>query len=122
MSILQTNLTEVAWAHHLEHIDQFFDFYHQKIEQLKTTFPNFIYDLNYEKFINNPETESKKLMEYCGLPWDKKCLEFYKRKDLISKTTSNIQIRKAINKDSIKKYLPYKQFLSKYGDKYNWFY
>ena len=84
ISILQTNLTEVAWAHHLEHIDQFFDLYHQKIEQLKTTFPNFIYDLNYEKFINNPETESHKLMEYCGLPWDKKCLEFYKRKDIVS--------------------------------------
>ena len=51
----------------------------------------------------------------------KNYLEFYKRKDLISKTTSNIQIRKAIYKDAIKKYLPYKKFLSKYGNKYSWF-
>jgi tetratricopeptide (TPR) repeat protein len=116
MSILQTNLTEVAWAHRLEHIDQFFDLYHQKIEQLKTTFPNFIYDLNYEKFINNPETESKKLMEYCGLPWDRKCLEFYKRKDIVSNTASDVQIRKAIHKHSLNQYLPYRPFILKHRE------
>ena len=113
VSILQTNLTEVAWAHHLKHIYQFFDLYHQKIEHLKTTFPNFIYDLNYEKFINNPETESEKLMKYCDLPWNKRCLEFYKRKDIVSDTASDVQIRKAINKDSLDKYLPYEPFILK---------
>ena len=113
MSILQTNLTEIAWAHHLKHIYQFFNLYHQKIECLKTTFPNFIYDLNYEKFINNPETESKKLMEYCNLPWDKRCLEFYKRKDIVSDTASDVQIRKTIHKHSLDKYLPYEPFILK---------
>ena len=53
----------------------------------------------------------------------KKLVNMYaaKRKDLLSKTTSNIQIRKAINKSSITKYLPYKQFLIKYADRYDWF-
>jgi len=114
MSILQTNLTEVAWAHHLKHIYQFVDLYHQKIESFKKTFPNFIYDLNYEKFIDDPKTESKKLMEYCNLPWDKKCLEFYKRKDIVSNTASDVQIRKGINKHTLNKYLPYKPFIVKY--------
>ena len=84
-------------------------------------FPDFIFDLQYEKFVSNPENESKKLMKFCDLPWDKKCLEFYKRKDMISRTTSNLQIRKAIYKHSEKRYLPYKQFLKKYGDKYSWY-
>ena len=52
-------------------------------------------------------------MKFCGLSWDIKCLEFYKRKELISKTSSNRQIRKAIYKHSEKKYLPYKKFLKK---------
>ena len=112
MSILQTNLTEVAWAHSLKHIFQFFDLYHQKMK----SFPNFVYDLNYEKFINNPETESKKLMEYCNLPWDKRCLEFYKRKDIVSDTASDVQIRKAVHKYSLDKYLPYKPFVLKHRE------
>ena len=110
MSILQTNLTEVAWAHNLKHIFQYFDLYHQKIKH----FSNFTYDLNYEKFISNPEAESKKLMEYCNLPWSKRCLEFYKRKDIVSNTASDVQIRKAINEDSLNKYLPYKPFIEKH--------
>jgi tetratricopeptide (TPR) repeat protein len=113
MSILQTNLTEVAWAHDLKHIYQFFDLYHQKIECLKTMFPDFIYDLNYEKFINDSEAESKKLMEYCNLPWSKRCLEFHKRKDIVSNTASDVQIRKTIHKHSLNKYLPYKPFILK---------
>ena len=48
-------------------------------------------------------------MNFCGLPWDKKCLEFYKRKDMVSKTTSRQQIRKPIYKHKIDRYLPYKK-------------
>ena len=80
-----------------------------------------MYELQFEKLVNNPEEESKKLMKFCELPWDKKCLEFYKRKDFISKTASNIQIRQAIYKHSLEKYLPYKKFLNQYGEKYSWF-
>ena len=121
MSIMKNNLVDIPWAHNIENIFKYFDIYYEKIEIYKKTFPNFIYELKLEKLVNDPENESKKLMKFCDLSWDKKCIEFYKRKDLISKTTSNIQIRKAINKDANKKYLPYEQFLSKYKDKYNWY-
>ena len=121
MSILQNNLISLGWTHNLEHIFKYFDIYYQMIEHFKKNFPNFIYELEYEKFVNEPEIESKKLLKYCNLPWDKKCLEFYKRKDIISKTASNVQIREAIYKSSLDKYLPYKKFLDKYGNKYSWF-
>ena len=121
MSIFQNNLISIEWAHNLEYIFKYFNNYYKITENFNKTLPNFIYELQYEKFVNDPENESKKLFEFCDLPWDKKCLEFYKRKDLISSTASNIQIRKPIYKDSISKYLPYKQFLYKYRNKYSWF-
>ena len=76
---------------------------------------------NMENLLVTQKKESKELFKFCGLSWDKKCLEFYKRKDLFSKTASNVQIRKSIYKDSINKYLPYKNFLSMHGSKYSWF-
>ncbi len=121
MSLLKTNLRDVTWAHNLKHIFEFFDIYYKMVEKFTKIYPNFIYELQYEKFVNNPESESKKLASFCNLKWDKKCLEFYKRKDIISKTASNVQIRNAVYTDSVKKYLPYKQFLQKYGKKYSWF-
>ena len=75
----------------------------------------------YEKLINDPKNESKKLMNYCGLPWAESCLKFYKQKEIFSKTASNAQVRKAIYKNSLNKYLPYKKYLKKFGEKYSWF-
>jgi len=121
MSIFQNNLTELAWTHDLENVFKYFNNYFKITKNFDEVSPNFMYELQFEKLVNNPEEESKKLMKFCELPWDKKCLEFYKRKDLISKTTSNVQIRQAIYKHSLDKYLPYKKFLEKYGSKYSWF-
>ena len=67
------------------------------------------------------ESESKKLMKICDLEWDKKCLDFHKRKDIISKTTSYKQIRKAVYKHPLDRYSPYKVFLNEFGKKYSWF-
>ena len=121
MSIFQNNLTELAWTHDLENIFKYFDNYFKIIKNFNKKNSNFIYQLQFESLINKPEEESKKLMKFCNLPWDKKCLEFYKRKDLISKTASNVQIRSSIYKHSLKKYLPYESLLNKYGKKYSWF-
>ena len=121
MSIFQNNITELAWVHDLDNIFNYFNNYFEIIEKYNKINSDFIYELQLEKLVDNPEEESKKLMKYCDLPWDKKCLEFYKRKDLIAKTASNVQVRKAIYKHSLTKYSPYKKLLEKYGKKYPWF-
>ena len=121
MSIFQNHLTELAWAHNLDNIFKYFDNYFKTIDVYEKLNPNSIYHLDYEKLVNNPIEESKKLMKFCELPWHKKCLEFYKRQDLFSKTASNVQIRQAVYKHSLDKYLPYKKMLDNYGKKYSWF-
>ena len=121
MSIFQNNLAELAWTHDLDNIFKYFDNYLGIINNFNETTPNTIYHLEFEKLTSEPVEESKKLMKFCELSWDTKCLEFYKRKDLISKTASNVQIREAIYKHSLEKYLPYKKFLDEYGNKYSWF-
>jgi len=121
VSILQNNLTGISWAHDIKQIFHYFDIYYDMIEHHNKNLPGFIYNLNFEKFVSNPEEESKSLIKFCSLKWDKKCLEFYKRKDVISQTASNIQVREAIYKSPKNKHLPYKEFLNEYGINYKWF-
>ena len=121
MSIFKRNLGDIIWAHNLDNIFKYFDIYNYLTENFKKIFPDFIYELHYEKLVNEPEEESKKLLNFCDLPWDIKCLEFYKRKDLISRTASKLQIRKPIYKDSLNTHPTYKALLRKYGDKYSWY-
>ncbi len=121
MSILQNNLVKLSWAHNLDNIFNYYDIYLKTIKVFRNKFPNYIYEIQYEKFVQDPETESKKLFKFCNLVWSKKCLEFYKRKDLITQTASNIQVREAVYKHSLDKYLPYKNLLNEYGKNYSWF-
>ena len=90
---------------------------------LNNNYNSIYYEGKCLKFMNNnfSKEESKKIMKFCNLPWNIKCLEFYKRKDLISKTASNVTLRQKIYKQASEKYLPYKNLLKKYGDKYSWF-
>ena len=43
---------------------EYFNIYYKITENFIKTLPNFIYELQYEKFVNDPENESKKLFEY----------------------------------------------------------
>ena len=121
VSILKNNMPTLYWAHNLDNIFEYFDIYHQTLDRYNKILPNYIYELELEKLSNDPVLESKKLMQYCNLPWSKKCLEFHKRKDLISRTTSNLQVRKAVYKHQTNEDNPYKTFFKKYENKYTWF-
>jgi len=121
VSILKNNLIKASWAHNLKDIFKYFDIYYKTIEIFNKTHPDYIYELNLEQLVDSPKEESMKLMKFCELPWNKKCLEFHNRKDLISKTASNIQIREGLYKDKKEKYFPYKKFINEYGKKYSWY-
>jgi len=121
ISILKNNMPTLYWAHNLDNIFKYFDIYYQTINRYSKIFPNYIYELDIEKLSIDPILESKKLIQYCGLPWSEKCLEFHKRKDLVSRTTSNLQVRKAVYKHPNTKNNPYRIFLQKYEKKYTWF-
>ena len=63
------------------------------------SFPNKIYDFSYENLTKNQEEETKKLLEYCELEWDKNCLSFYNTKRAV-KTASSTQVRRKIYQGS----------------------
>jgi hypothetical protein len=83
-------------------------------------YPDNIYTIKYEDLVQAPENESKKLMSFCGLEWHESCLDFYKNKDLMSKTASHIQVRGKINQDALNTYQAYLPFFQKYVDTYSW--
>ena len=72
------------------------------------------YDLNYETLIKHQTNEIRKLVSFCDLNWDEKCLKFYKNTTPI-KSASLYQTRKPIYSSSIdqnKKFLKYIKFFN----------
>ena len=68
----------------------------------------FLTTVVYEDVVADTEKEAKRLIEFLGLPWDPKCVDFHKS-DRPVKTASVAQVRKPIYKTSVKRW-------KKYGD------
>ena len=73
-------------------------------------FPGLIYEAKYEKIVDNSKHEIKKLIKFCGLPWEDSCLNFHINKNPI-KTMSTGQARQPIYKSSINSYEKFSSFL-----------
>ena len=100
------------YSHDLNDIVQYYNAYNKLMENWKRLFPKRFYTLEYEKLVENPEHELKRVFNYIELAWDPICLEFYKNKRAV-KTASVNQVREKIFKDSSKKWLSYKPYVLK---------
>ena len=69
-------------------------------------------EANYEKIVNSPEQEVKKMISFCGLEWEKECLNFYKNKKTPVQTVSVSQASKPIYNTSINSNESYVKYLS----------
>ena len=67
-------------------------------------------DINYENLITNQESESRRLLDFLGVEWNKNCLEFYKQKRSVD-TASDTQVTKPLYSSSIERWKHYQKYL-----------
>lgn len=59
-----------------------------------------IFHLSNERLIESPEDTIRRLLMYCGLPWDPACLEFHKSKSVVG-TASAVQVKRGLYNDAV---------------------
>ena len=96
----QNFVTDYPWSTELENIGRFISFHNRLISYWKGLFPNTIHEISYEALVSNFETESQRLIEYIGLPWDDGCLNFYENKNAVF-SASNWQVRQPLYASSV---------------------
>ena len=120
ISIYQSMLPDLSWTHNIEDILLYMDHYYKVLKYFKSKYPEIIMDINLEEFTEKSEELAKKMFKFCGLTWNENIHNFYKRRDLYSKTLSFNQIRSKVLKYNDKKYQSYFNILNDYKDKYQW--
>jgi len=103
--------TKIDFANDLGDLVNYYKNYRDLIDFWKNLFPNQIYDLKYENLVDNTRTEVEKLLKFCSLEWDDKCLNHQKNKRVI-KTISYNQARKPIYNSSVKSFKGYEDYIS----------
>lgn len=67
------------------------------------TMPGRILRLRYEDLVAAQETQTRRLLDHCGLPWDDACMAF-ERNERASTTASAVQVRQKIYASSVSKW------------------
>ncbi|RWG85401.1 sulfotransferase [Mesorhizobium sp.] len=68
--------------------------------------PDRIFENRYETLIEDQEEQSRRLIDYLGLPWDDACLRYFERDGSVN-TFSRWQVRQPIYKSSVKRWKNY---------------
>ena len=98
------------YTYDLNLIVEYYNQYHDLMNYWNKTLPNFIFNLKYENIIRNTKFEIDKLLKFCDLTWNDKCLNFHDNKRIV-KTASDVQARKKIYSSSIDSWKKYEKFL-----------
>ncbi|MDC1434934.1 sulfotransferase [Amylibacter sp.] len=98
------------YAYNLENLGTYYKQFLRIMDFWRNKMPAGFMEINYEDLINDPETQAQKLVNYCNLDWENKCLEFYKSERQV-KTLSILQVRQPIYKSSVKAWQRYEQDL-----------
>lgn len=94
----------------LNQLAHFYNDYARLMEHWQMLYPGKILDLEYEKLIENQESESRRLIDYCGLDWEESCLDFHKTRRTV-KTASFMQVRQPIYKSSKGRWQKYRKHI-----------
>jgi len=108
-----------GYASNFDDLSSYYLMYKGLMDFWHKTFPNQIYDISYEDLTLSQEKETRKLLNYCDLSWDDRCLNFHKNTRAVH-TTSGFQVREKMYQGSSEAWRKYEQYLepliSKIGD------
>jgi tetratricopeptide (TPR) repeat protein len=94
------------FSYNLDEIAQYYIGYRKLMDHWSAAMPGAIYTLNYENLVADQISETRKLLEFCGLEWEDSCAEFH-RNPSATTTASASQVRRPIYDSSVAQWRHY---------------
>ena len=101
---------DAAFSFDLQHLGHYYRQYVQQMSYLDTIMPGKILRVSYESLVENTEAEIRRMLDYCGLPFQENCLRFWES-DRAVLTPSAEQVRRPIFKDALVQWKNYEPWL-----------
>jgi tetratricopeptide (TPR) repeat protein len=84
--------------------------YRRMMEHWARVLPGRVVDVVYEDMVADPESQVRRLLDACRLPWNDACLRFYETQRPV-RTASVSQVRQPIYKSSVQRWRRYEKHL-----------
>jgi tetratricopeptide (TPR) repeat protein len=94
----------------LEDIGRYYRDYVEVMAHYDAVLPGRVHRVIYESMVEDTEREVLRLLEYCGLEFDERCLKFYENERAV-RTASSEQVRQPIFRDGVDHWRHYDPWL-----------
>lgn len=112
-SCFQNNIlmpSDGSFTHDLTDLGRFYKLHERLMQHWQEVLPGRILHVEYEKMVNDPENQIRRLLKHCDLEFEPQCLEFHTLKRPVA-TASVLQVREPIYKGAVDHWQHYAQFL-----------
>jgi hypothetical protein len=99
-----------GFAYDLGDLGRYYRDYVALMSHFDTVLPGRIHRVIYETMVDNTEAEVRRLLDYCGLPFEERCLRFYDNARAV-RTASSEQVRQPIFRDAMEHWRHYEPWL-----------
>ncbi len=111
-SVFKHNFSKesTGYGYDMDELAEYYALYHDLMAFWQIRFPGRIYHLDYEALTESQEIETRKLLDYCELTWEQRCVDFHTTSREV-KTASQVQVRKKMYQGSSSAWKKYEQQL-----------
>jgi predicted Zn-dependent protease len=99
-----------SFTYDLEDLGRYYRDYVALMAHFDAALPGRIHHVFYESMIGDTEAEVRRLLAYCGLPFEEACLRFYDNARAV-RTASSEQVRQPIFRDALEHWRHYEPWL-----------
>jgi tetratricopeptide (TPR) repeat protein len=99
------------FSYELEELGRFHRMYARLMQGWEVALPGRMLQLRYEDLVQDFEAQVRRLVSYCGLPWDEACLRFHESRRSV-RTASLAQVRRPIYANSVGRWRNYEKELA----------
>jgi hypothetical protein len=100
-----------AFSYDMTDLGRYYADYVALMAHMDAVLPGRIHRVFYERMVDDPQGEIRRLLAYCGLPFEQQCLEFY-RNDRAVRTASSEQVRQPIFRDGVDQWQHFEAWLA----------
>jgi Flp pilus assembly protein TadD len=94
----------------LTHLGHYYREYERLMAHWRRVLPVPVFELRYEELTADQEAVSRRLVEFCGLEWDERCLRFHETRRPV-RTASTLQVRRPMYRTSVGRWKRYESHL-----------
>lgn len=106
------------FSYSLDHISRYYLDYVNLMAHYDQVLPGKVLRVQYETVVDDLETQVRRILDYCALPFEPQCLEFYNNKRAV-RTASSEQVRQPIYQQGKGQWQPYADYLAPVANRFN---